>query len=52
MREDWGPKWCPTNFILFFAEMFLMTNTSTVIGKKEFITKFESDVLDTFCKSH
>lgn len=37
----------------FFAEMFLTTNTLTVIGgEKEFITKFESDILDTFCKSH
>lgn len=55
MGEDWGPKWCPTNFFFFFfAEMFLTTNTLTVIGGggKEFITKFESDVLDTFCKSH
>lgn len=40
-------------FFFFFAEMFLTTNTLTVIGGgKEFITKFESDVLDTFCKSH
>lgn len=41
--------------LFFFAEMFLTTNTLTVIGGgggKEFITKFESDVLDTFCKSH
>lgn len=35
MGEDWGPKWCPTNFFFFFAEMFLTTNTLTVIGGGE-----------------